>query len=115
MLDSNEISKVGERHILDHLEKQGYTIGKCDTESFFSSFIEAEKMKKKFIFLVVTSAFTDEEDAAKFTYEIVYEEKKDLLARATESGAIAMVAIIKINAESGKDGELFEPISFKMI
>ncbi len=115
MLDSNEISKIGESHILNHLKKQGYTIGNCETESFFSSFIEAEKLNKKFIFLVNTCAFTDPEDAAKYTYDVVHEERKDLLARATQAGAVGMVAIIKINAEAGKEGELLEPISFKMM
>lgn len=114
-MDLNEISKIGERHILDYLKRQGYTVGKCETESFCSSFIEAEKLNKKFIFLVTTSAFTDLGDAAKYTHKVVHEERKNLLTRATQTGAIAMTAVIKISAEAGKEGELLEQISFKMI
>jgi hypothetical protein len=117
MSESNDMSKIGEGHILKHLGKQGYNIGNCETVSPFSSFIEAEKMNKKYVFLVNTAAFADPDDALNYKYDMVYEERRELLSRAQNNGAIAMVAVLKVSGAGtpGGSGELLEPIKFKVL
>lgn len=115
MLDPVRIEELGAEHVVRHFEKRGYTLTPREPEKSGITYVEAAKLSAKYLVQVQTSAYTQDTPPEAKPANLLYEEKRNLMARASEIGAIAMLAKVKIGADPGNEGNLLDVPGFKRI
>ncbi len=115
MVDPGTLGEVAQGLTIEYLKKQGYEVSEVASDKSARSYVEAEKFKKKFLFAVKAIARGENALFPPGSEELLYEQKRDLLAHCSKLAAIAMLALVEFEGESQEEAKPVEPIRFKRL
>ena len=110
-----ERATIANRYIVEHLEKQGYEVTKSQPGASGVCLVEAAQVGKKYLFAIKTLAQTDKVVPAPEDERISHEQRKVILKRAANAGAVAMLGFVVVPENAEAQMEMKEPIRFKRL